>query len=422
MPSQSFIYDLETRRDTIRDRAEAILNRVKSRGDDTLTPEEDAEVHRHISDLRGLSERIADETAELERSQLPTRYADLGSSSGRALGTAAHRHTARPNAASALTPPLSALPDEELRSAYTRARRGESVAIERRDFTTGVPLLPAELFPVPTFPRHEWRLLDRLPGYALEVPSLEYIQMLNKSGSAAIVGEGAAKPEISMPATKLICTALKLACHAGISWENMLDYEAFSNAVRIELMRDVIDLENSQLWGGDPTAGGLNSLTKTPGILTLAATGTTEWFTDIAGAIADLRTGPALAEPDLMLCHPNTWATIRTAKDQYGRFLAMPDPTAQQAESIWGIDVLVSTRFAAGEAVLLDTTLFGRVAVREPLSIRIGYAGTDFTNNIIRTVVEERLNLAVERPTAIIHVTGLPATAPTTAKTTAAKK
>jgi HK97 family phage major capsid protein len=418
MPTREFVQQLETRRDTIRDRCEAILNRVKSRGDDVLTPEEDAEVQAHIRDLKALSERIVDERAELQRARLPEHLANLG--------TATHRHGARPNAASALTPPLSALPDEELRSAYTRARRGESVALERRDFTTGVPLLPAELFPQPTFPRHEWRLLDRLPGYALEVPSLEYIQMLTKTGVAAIVGEGQPKPEISMPATKLVCTALKLACHAGISWENMLDYEAFSNAVRVELMRDVIDLENSQLWGGDPTAGGLNSLTKTAGILTFTATGgggpSPEYFTDLAGAIATLRTGPALAEPDLCLMHPNTWATVRTGKDQYGRFLAMPDPTAEQAESIWGIDVLVSTRFTAGEAVLLDTTLMGRVAVREALSIRIGYAGTDFTSNIVRTVVEERLNLAVERPTAIIHVTGLPATAPTTTKTTTAKK
>jgi hypothetical protein len=32
------------------------------------------------------------------------------------------------------------------------------------------------------------------------------------------------------------------------------------------------------------------------------------------------------------------------------------------------------------------------------------------------------LNLAVEWPAAIVHVTGLPATAPSTTKTTAAKK
>jgi hypothetical protein len=84
---------------------------------------------------------------------------------------------------------------------------------------------------------------------------------------------------------------------------------------------------------------------------------------------------------------------------------------------------LQSTQFTAGEAVLIDTTLVGRVAVRETLVLRMGYSGTDFTQNIIRCVAEERLSLAVERPAAICHVTGLPTAAPTTTATkTAAKK
>jgi HK97 family phage major capsid protein len=220
--------------------------------------------------------------------------------------------------------------------------------------------------------------------------------------------------------TKQIVTALKLAAHAGISWANIQDYDAFTTAVQNELLKRVIDLENAQLWGGDPAAGGLNSLTKTPGILTLAGTGTAASppnnFDDIAGAIAALRTGPALATPDLCLLHPNTWANIRTQKDLYARYLATPDPTSDQAETVWGIDVLQSTEFTAGEAVLLDTTLMGRVAVRESLILRVGYGvvggQSDFVCNILRWIAEKRLNLAVERPAAICHVTGLPAAAP----------
>jgi hypothetical protein len=79
----------------------------------------------------------------------------------------------------------------------------------------------------------------------------------------------------------------------------------------------------------------------------------------------------------------------------------------------WAQDVLQSTAFTAGEGVLIDTRLLGKVAVRETLSLRIGYSGTDFTANVVRTICEERLNLAVERPAAICHITGLPATAPT---------
>ncbi len=411
-PTQADLDRVVAVRDEHRAAAEALCQRAKAEGRDDLAGDDLRAFDRHLEAVESATGKIAELREDIQRGQIPERLRNLGAKRGGPLF----------RSAGALSPLTTALPAEELRSAYDRARRGETVSLETRAFASGMSLLPAELYPQPTFPIHEGRLLDRLPGFALDAPSLEYVQVNSKTGAAAIVGEGAPKPEITLPATKLICPALKLACHAGISWENMLDFEAFTAAVNTELMRDVIDLENDQLWGGDPAAGGLNSLTKTAGILTHAATGTTEYFTDLAAAIAVLRTGPALAEPDLCLMHPNTWAVIRTAKDQYGRFLASVDPTDDQAESVWGVDVLVSTRFAAGEAVLVDTTKVGRVAVREPLGIRIGYSGTDFTDNIVRTVCEERLNFAIERPAAIVHVTGLPATAPAETKSASRSK
>jgi hypothetical protein len=43
------------------------------------------------------------------------------------------------------------------------------------------------------------------------------------------------------------------------------------------------------------------------------------------------------------------------------------------------------------------------------MGLRIGFNGDDFVHNIVRTVAEERIALCVERASAILHVTGLPA-------------
>ena len=83
--------------------------------------------------------------------------------------------------------------------------------------------------------------------------------------------------------------------------------------------------------------------------------------------------------------------------------------------------MLQRTAFGAGTGILLDTTLFGRVAVREPLTLRIGYANDDLVRNILRYVGEERLNLAVERPAAICSITGQPTAASLTAESAPAK-
>ena len=95
----------------------------------------------------------------------------------------------------------------------------------------------------------------------------------------------------------------------------------------------------------------------------------------------------------------------------------------------WSVAINVAGgvhRHALG-GVSLDTTLMGRVAVRESLVLRMGYSGTDFTDNVVRWVAEERMNLAVERPAAICWITGLPTAAPTglaveEAKSTAKKE
>ena len=419
----SLLPQLERRRDEIRGTCERLLLSARAAGRETLNGREAARCREAEQDLRGIEEHIADLREDEARSGIPAKYAKLrrdGSRSGRG---------GREFRSAGAVSPLG-YSDETLRRAHTALAGGSTAVLEARAFNSAVGLLPAELYPVPTFPRHEARLMDRLPGFALDAPSLEYVQVTSVTGAAAIVGEGQLKPEIVAPPTKQIVTALKLACHGGVSWENIQDYDSFTAAVQNELLKQVIDLENSQLVYGTGGTTQLSGMTTTAGILTLAATGTTasppnNWD-DIAGGIALLRTGPALAEPDLLLLHPDTWTAIRTQKDLYARYLATPAPTDQTAETMWDVEVLQSTAFKPGEAVLLDTQLFGRVAVREPLIMRVGYGvvsgQSDFLSNILRWIAEERLNLAVERPAAICHVTGLPVAAPLDTRSTVAAR
>jgi hypothetical protein len=59
-----------------------------------------------------------------------------------------------------------------------------------------------------------------------------------------------------------------------------------------------------------------------------------------------------------------------------------------------------------------------RVPLKHAQLVALAYAGTDFTFKVVREVCEERLNFAIERPAAIVHVSGLPTAAPTEAAPT----
>ena len=95
-------------------------------------------------------------------------------------------------------------------------------------------------------------------------------------------------------------------------------------------------------------------------------------------------------------------------KDKQDRYLTSADPTRDEASSVWGVSVLVTTQIDPSVGVLLDTTKFGRVLMREPLSIRTGLNEDDFTRNIMRFICEERISLEIERPAAVSIITGLP--------------
>jgi Phage capsid family len=102
--------------------------------------------------------------------------------------------------------------------------------------------------------------------------------------------------------------------------------------------------------------------------------------------------------------NPLTWSAMRRTKDSQNRYLVTPDPTAEAVNQLWGVEVLVTTVQAAGTGLLIDTSKFGRVLVREGLSLRTGSNNDDFTHNLVRFVGEERLALAVESPCrAAVH-------------------
>ena len=224
----------------------------------------------------------------------------------------------------------------------------------------------------------------------------EYIRHTGTSGAAAITAEGAAKPELLLQIDNVIASVQKIAAHAGISWESLRDYDMFTQYLQQELLRQVIDAENAELLLGAGTTGHLTGLLATPSILTHARVSGERSIDAVDISIAALRTGSSLAEPDLLVLHPNTWSSMRRTVDDQHRYSVQPDRTKGAVSSLWGVEVLVTTVIGEGVGALIDSSKFGRVLVRDGLTIQTGTSGDDFIHNITRFVAEERLTLAVE--------------------------
>ncbi len=396
--SPAAVHDLERRKQAFVSEAESICTRAREQGRETLTSDELLRFGKAKRDAEFMTARVAEARADLERGYVPK------------LG----RETRAVNSGARVAP--IGFDPEELRHAHGKLMAGESVRLEARAFTTASPILPAELAPYVTELQHEGRILDHLPAIAIEMPSIEVIQINSVTGAAAITPEGAVKPEIVPQTTALTVTAQKIAAHVGLSYEALSDFDVFSNYVRIELQRQVIQTENYEVLYGAGGTGGINGFFTATGILSFDASTADQPIDAIEQAISALRVGPSLATPNLIVLNPATWSAIRRTKDTLGRYLLSADPAEDEADSIWGIDVVVTTQCNATDGLLVDTTKYGRAVIREALSMRIGWSGTDFVQNVLRTVSETRLNNAIERPTAVLYLKNLSTTTTTTAK------
>lgn len=300
-----------------------------------------------------------------------------------------------------------AFEDVHLKAMHEAVAHRQSFAIKTKAFNSVDSLLPSQLQPTVVGPQYEGRLLDRLPVQVIDAPSLEYIRHTSTTGAPAITAEGAPKPELVFNTDKIVATAQKLAAHTGISWESLSDWDGFNDYVQNEITRQVVNVENAELIAGDGTTGHLTGLLSTSGILTHAV-GTDTPLDAVEISIAALRTGSALAEADLLVLHPNTWSALRRVKDSQGRYLVDPDPTNAGGNQLWGVEVVPTTQITAGVGALLDSRKFGYVVVREALTFRTGTSDDDFVRNVVRFICEERIAVAVERPSAVCKVTGLP--------------
>jgi HK97 family phage major capsid protein len=306
-----------------------------------------------------------------------------------------------------------AFDEQELRQMHEAIQNHQPRSIRaQRGFNSVDANLPAQLWPQVIGTQHDNRILDRIPTFPMDGPYLQYIRHTSTSGAPAPVAIGGQKPELTFTTDHPVAVAVKLAAHAGVPWEDIQDWSTWFSYVQTELMAQVVDIENDQLLNADPNIGttptlAIEGFLATPGVLT-HATSTDTPLDSLELAITALRTGAAKATADLLILHPSTWSAVRRSKDGQNRYLTQADPTQGEANTVWGVDVLTTTQLAAGKGVLLDTQKFGRALVREPLNLRVGYDGTDFSHNIVRTIAEERITLAVERPAAVCSITGLP--------------
>ncbi len=315
-------------------------------------------------------------------------------------------------------PSIRDTPVEVWKSIHDAALSGKSLRTElgtKSPFgeSSLSPGLPSLIAPQLTqiLPYEPDRLFTHFTGATMSGPSIEYLVHSGNANPAAAVAELGTKPDIGMELSTRVATPTKIAGLASISMEALQDFDSFLQFVPSELMRAVIDAETNEIVNGSGSSPHQLGLLNVSGTLTRAfptsGDSTLTALDCLELAINDLRVGAAYCKADMMAMHPGTFSFLRRQKDDYGRYLLEPDPTAQRASSIWGIDVIQNSWIPNGTVILADhTAILGWI--RHGLTLEQNYWGdSQWTQNYVSFRAEERIAIGVLRPAAVCIVTGL---------------
>ena len=231
-------------------------------------------------------------------------------------------------------------------------------------------------------------------------------------GTVVTVDGAGSKPQLDKDIITAVAPAVKIAAYSKISEEMLTDLDFVSSFVTFQMTEDVYDKEDQQLLYGTGGTGPqqIEGLSVASGVLTAAnlPSGLTLSNVDhkidaIIAAAATLAASNYVA--DTILVHPVDMYDIMLLKDTAdGQYLNRINFTTDGRLVIAGLVVGQSTAITQGQFLVANMARAAQGFQRAGLSVRFyDQNEDDAIKNLVTIVIEERLALAIGRPSGIFY-------------------
>jgi HK97 family phage major capsid protein len=238
--------------------------------------------------------------------------------------------------------------------------------------------------------------------------TIEYYEETTFTNAAAEVAEGSAKAESAVGFTLRTETVRKIAHWIPATDESLADVPMLESQIRGRLAFGVRRREEQQLLTGDGTAPNISGILDRSGLQTQAK-GADPTPDAVYKAMQLVRgsAGAGFAEPTGVIFHPNDWTAIKLLRTTDGIYI-WGSPAEEAADRIWGLAVRQTTGMTENTALVGAFRPHAEVLRRTGITVTLSTEhGTYFIENKVAILAEERLALAVYRPSAFCTVTGI---------------
>lgn len=260
-------------------------------------------------------------------------------------------------------------------------------------------------------------IADLMPNSTMTGNTFRAVVESLATNAASTVAEGATKPEGAFNFDVVDEPARKIAVVQKVADEALEDMEWLQLYLSGRLALFVRIEEEKQLLRGNSgtTSTNLMGILNRTGLTTAEPVGS-ETYSKIALAVHREITKVRVAsflDPDALVFHPNDWQAARFEADANGQFFGGGPFTGQYGNGgiagdvYWGLRTVVTQSMTENTILLGAFAMAAEVVRRKGLTVDMTNSDqNDFIKNLVTLRAEERLALAVYRPSAFGTVTG----------------
>lgn len=245
------------------------------------------------------------------------------------------------------------------------------------------------------------QLLRSVPVSSNAVYSLREASWTN---NAAEVSQGAAKAESALTMEQYNVTIQTVAHFIKVSNQLMQDAPAVMAYIDSRLRDGLAQRVDAQLLNGNGTSPNLSGITDS-GNYTAYTASSGDLLVDAINRAKYQLWAKGYA-PDAVIVNPADWGKMERTREYnatvgFGNYLyGMPGSTAANP---FGVRVVLSNNMTEGKFAIGAFDMAAVVYNRQGATIEMGFVGSDFTNNLVTIRAEERLALAIEKPSALYY-------------------
>lgn len=246
---------------------------------------------------------------------------------------------------------------------------------------------------------------DLIPEDMTEASVIRFMEETTFTNNAAMVAEGATKPESALAFTERTQLVEVLAHTLPVTKQQMDDIPGIQGVInnRLTLMLELA--EETELLTGSGVTPHLMGFLNKPGIQSQAKGADPSPDAVMKAMVKVQFTG--FADPSGIVFNPTDWMNIKLLRETTGGYI-WGHPSEVGPERIWGMPIVKTPAMTLGTALTGDFQLYSHISQRAGLQFDTSDShSTFFVENKVMLRLEERMSLEIYRAAAFCLVTGL---------------